>query len=342
MEARVQNLAEVLQVEALVGGGVADAHPRDVALPDVLNARRAVDEVVDLPLQHRLEVLLHLAARHLDDDAHIHVALRRDRAEVRPDHFDLAVGDGVQIGHVQILEAARMLAAELDAHIVLAHDFALKRRAVRHGHGHVGHFHFDAAHFDALLHQRLGAFQIVLARNLVERHRHDVLVSGDARRQDFGDDGIGDDGEAKVDGARRRRVFQIVHFAEREHEREHAILVVVQNLARHAALHAAKRQRRSGGEAQRVDRAQRVGAERHGERIVTEFDAFFLQLMDDAAAVDVAREEREDAAALQLPNDLHGDFVRSWRTRRWPRNRACAHRRVECPTIAVGCRRSGR
>ncbi len=182
-----------------------------------------------------------------------------------------------------------MLAAELDAHIVLAHDFAFKRRAIGHGHGHVGHFHFDAAHFDALLHQLFGAFHVVLAADFVERHRHDVLVSGDARRQDFGDDGIGDDGEAKVDGARGRRIFQIVHFAQRQHKREDAIFVVVQNLARHTALHAAKRQRRSGGEAQRVDRAQRVPAKRHRERIVAQFDAFFDQLIDDAAAVHVTR-----------------------------------------------------
>ena len=76
MEARDEDFAKVLEVKALVGRVIADADPGNVALADVLDARRAVDKVVDLPLEHRLKVLLHLAAGHLDDDAHVHRALR--------------------------------------------------------------------------------------------------------------------------------------------------------------------------------------------------------------------------------------------------------------------------
>ena len=72
MEAGVQDLAKVFQIEALVGGVVRNADPGDIALTDMLDSARAIDEIVDLSLQYRLEVLLHLASSNLDDDAHIH------------------------------------------------------------------------------------------------------------------------------------------------------------------------------------------------------------------------------------------------------------------------------
>jgi hypothetical protein len=75
VEAGVQDFAEVLQVEAFVGGGVRNADPGDIALADVLDAGGTVDKIVHLSFEHRLEVRLHLAASHLDDDTHVHVAL---------------------------------------------------------------------------------------------------------------------------------------------------------------------------------------------------------------------------------------------------------------------------
>ena len=78
VEARVQNLAEVLQTEAFVGGSFGDAYPGNIALPDVLNPRRAVHKVVNLALQDRLKIRLHLPAGHLDDDPQVHVPLIRD------------------------------------------------------------------------------------------------------------------------------------------------------------------------------------------------------------------------------------------------------------------------
>ena len=51
------------------------------------------------------------------------------------------------------------------------------------------------------------ALQKVDALDLVERHRDDVLISRDARRQDLRDDGVGHDGEAIVDRARSSGVL---------------------------------------------------------------------------------------------------------------------------------------
>ena len=245
--------------EALVRRSLADADPGDVALADVLDAARAVDEVVDLALEHRLEVLLHLAAGHLDQDAHVDRRPVRQVLEARPDHLDLAVLDLVHVDHAQVLEGPAVLAAELDAHVLLAHHFALERRAVGHRDRDFGHLDLDAARLDALLDQLLGALQVVLALDLVEGHGDDVLVGGDAGRQDLRDAGVGDDREAVVDGARGRRVLQVVDLAQGEHEGEDALPVVEQDVLRLAALHAAEGQGRAGGEAHRVDGREGVG-----------------------------------------------------------------------------------
>ena len=107
----------------------------------------------------------------------------------------------------------------------------------------------------------------------------------------------------------RRCVLEVVHLAQSEHEGEHAVLVVEQDVADLAAGHAAERQRRPGGEAERVDGRDGVGAEGHDVGVVAHLDALFHQLMDDAAAVHVAREEHEDVALLQLAHDRHRRLV---------------------------------
>ncbi len=146
MEARVQDLAKVLELEALFRGGLAQANPGDVALTDVLDARGTVDEVMDLTFEHRLKVLLHLAASHLDHDAHVHGAFCGHLVEVGPYHSDLAILDRIKVGHAQILEAATVLATELDTHVGLAHALALKGGAVGHRNGHFGDLDLDAAY----------------------------------------------------------------------------------------------------------------------------------------------------------------------------------------------------
>ena len=131
VDAGVEDLAEVLQAEALGEGRLADADPGDVALADVLDALGAVDEVVDLALEHRLEVLLHLAAGDLDDDAERHgAALRASSSRSGPIDRDLAVLDLVGRRMRRYSKALRALAAELDVHVLLADALALEGRAV--------------------------------------------------------------------------------------------------------------------------------------------------------------------------------------------------------------------
>src|SRR5664280_1977272 len=309
VDARVDDLAEVLQAEALGEGALAHPRPGDVALAVVLDALDAVDEVVELALEDGLEVRLHLAPGDVHDHAERQGAALLHGVQVGAVNDDLAVLPLVGGTHAQVLERVAALAAEFGVHDVLADAFALEGRSVGDGDRHLGDLDLDAAHLHAALDQLLGALHVVVARDLVERHADDVLVGGHAGRQDLRDTRVGDRREAEADGPGRRGVLEVVDLAEGEHEGEHAVLVVEHDLARHAGVHAAKRERRAGGEAQGVHGGDGVDAERHRERVVAELDALFLQLVDDAAPVDVAAEEDEDAAALQLAHDLDRDLV---------------------------------
>ena len=287
VEAGVQNLAKVFQIKAFVGGAVGNTNPGNIPLANVLDARSAVDEVMDLPFQHRLEIFLHLPPGHIDDNAQIHRPLVRDVAEVRPYHLNFAVGHFIHVGHAQILEAAGIFAAELHAHVIFAHHFPLKGGAIRHGHGHVGQLDLDAANFDALLHQPLGSLQVVYTLNFFPGHGDDVLVLGDAGGQNFRDDGVGNDREAEVDRPGGGGIFQVIYFAQGQHKGKDPFPVVEQNIARLTCLQAAKGKSGAGGEAQGIDGAEGVGAEGDSVGVIAQFDPFFVELVDDGTAVDV-------------------------------------------------------
>jgi len=64
----VQDVADMLESEPLLHRALAEADPGDVALSLMLYALSAIHEVMNLALQNRLKVLLHLAPRHLNYD----------------------------------------------------------------------------------------------------------------------------------------------------------------------------------------------------------------------------------------------------------------------------------
>ena len=86
----------------------------------------AVDEVVDLAFEHRLEVRLHLPPGDFDHDAHIHGALGCDIGEVRPTTSTLPSVTSSSWAMCRYSKAARVLAAEFDAHVGLAHHLAFE------------------------------------------------------------------------------------------------------------------------------------------------------------------------------------------------------------------------
>ena len=143
---------------------------------------------------------------------------------------------------VTVLEARRLVAAELDVGLLLADALAFEGRAESHRDGNLRDFDLAAANLQALLHD-------VIDGNV----RNHVLVGADAGRQDLRDVGIGDGGEAVVDGAGRRRILLFRNFAQRHDEGEGAVLVVLQVAGIVARLDAAEAEGHAIGKAQSVD-----------------------------------------------------------------------------------------
>ena len=299
----------MLQIKTFLGSGFAHADPGDVALANVLDARRAVDEVVNLPLQHWLEVLLHLPSSHLDDDPQVHVSTLFDVLEAGADELDLAILHLIHGAHLQVFVGAGVLAAELDPHVGPAHPLSLEGAAVRDGDGHLGDLHLDAAHLDAALHQSPGLLGIRLPLNVVEGHGDSMFVDGNAGGQNLGDNGVSDDGEAVVKSANGGGVLQVVHLAQSQGKGKATELVVEEHSTRLTTFHAPKGQGCTGGEASGIDSGDGIGAEGHDVGIVAHFHTLFHQLMDDAPSVDIAGEEDEDVTLLQFADDLHRCLV---------------------------------
>ena len=114
----MQDLAVMAQAQALGKAGLGHARPDDVALAHVPDAFGAVDQVVNLALEDRLEVGLHLAPGHLDPDRQRQRGAGLDLVDVGADDLDLAVVDLVQVDHGDELEGGGLVAAELDVGVL--------------------------------------------------------------------------------------------------------------------------------------------------------------------------------------------------------------------------------
>ncbi len=196
-ELGVQDLAQVADLEALVLGGFADADPVDVALAHVPDAFGAVDQVVDLAFENRLEVGLHLASGNFHPDAEAAApscGVDTTSSISGPTTVILPSSTSVDIARGDILEARRLVAAELDVGLLLADALAFEGRAVGHRNRHLGDFDLAAAHFQALLH------------DVIDGHVGDhMLVGADAGGQDLRDVGVGDGRESRKRWRPRRR-----------------------------------------------------------------------------------------------------------------------------------------
>ncbi len=111
MQFAMQHLADMLEGETLLHRGLADADPHDVPLADVHDALDVVDQMMELALQDRLEIRLHLAAGHLNQDGDGQVLALGDVTDVLAFENNLAVHDLVHILGDEHLDAAGPAAA---------------------------------------------------------------------------------------------------------------------------------------------------------------------------------------------------------------------------------------
>jgi hypothetical protein len=100
VEAGMKDFPEMFQVEPLSSCRVGDTNPGNVSLTDMLDTGGAIDEVMYLALEDRLEIFLHLASSYLHDDTHVHMPLGWNFIETRTDHSNSTIDDFFKIGHV--------------------------------------------------------------------------------------------------------------------------------------------------------------------------------------------------------------------------------------------------
>ena len=135
--------------------------------------------------------------------------------ELGSDDLDLAVVDLGRVERADELERRGPLSASLGERVLLADALALERRTVRDGDRQLGDLDLQAADLDGLLDE-------LVAGDVGD----DVLVGAHAGGEDLRDVGGRDGREAVADRAGRRRVPLVGDLAQREHEREDAVLVV--------------------------------------------------------------------------------------------------------------------
>ncbi len=250
---------------------------------------------MDLPLQHGLEIGLHLSSRHLDHDAQRQLPAGLDRVAVRALQLDASVLDLVELAHVQPLEGRGPLPAEFAVHVLLADPLALEGGTDGHRDRNLRHLDLQAANLDGLLHDPG-----------VRNPGYDVLVRANPGGQNLRDVAVGDDREAVVDGPGRRGVPLVRHLAQRHDEGKDAVLVIKQIAPEIARLDAAEAQGRPAGKTERVDRGGNLVAEGHQTCLPAQLYAALHELFGEAGPVVVRAHEDVEAALLQLAGDGHG------------------------------------
>ena len=294
----MQDLADVLQPEALFHGLFADAHPGDIALADVHDALGVVDQVVNLALQDRFVVLLHLASGHLHDDGQGQLGSGRNIGNLRPDDLDLAVLDLVHALGGDPFHHVSAAAAAFQINIVAANPFALEGRTVRHRHRHLGHVDLQAAHLDGPGDD--------LIMGYIGNH---MFIGADAGGQDLRDRRIGDGREAPVDGAGGVGIPFVGHITHRHGEGEDTVFVINQHLAVVARLDAAEGQGDAGGKTHGEDRGGNIRSEGDQAGRPADLDAGLDQLLGETLAVIFGGHEDVEVLLLELGGDFGGDLL---------------------------------
>ena len=151
-----------------------------------------------------------------------------------------------------------------------------------------------------------------------------MFVGAYAGRKNLRNIGVGDDGKSVVDGPGGRGVFVGRHLAERKDKGEDAVFIVAKVCGKVARLHAAERQRRAVGEAQRINQRRHVPAERHQPRFPAQLHALFGKLFGKLLAVCAPGHENVKIFFLELAGDWHGDLIGGGRAGDGRKSRRCA------------------
>ena len=277
----VQNLGKVRQAQALVIGVLGNTDTELVALAGVHDAFHIVEPGVDLALDHRLEIGLHLLAR--DIDAGGKRVFQIAGVDIRAVDDELVILDLVHVLHENKLAGGVLCGPELDLHVGLTDDLALECSCECNGDGQLLGLDLDAAQLQRLLDRLImvGA-GLQCARNLI-----------------FAEVDIDHDREAQRDCACTRGNDDIVDRTEGIDERGNALLGVLEQARQIARLHVAEDQRGTDGDGDDMDDGGHIMAQRDDAELKAHLDARFRALFND-----FADHEGHDALGLIVLDDL--------------------------------------
>ena len=278
----VEHFADVLGAEARLIRRLADADADHVALAGVHDAFDAVQEAVELALEHALEVALHGLAGDLDDVRDRDLRADFELVEVRALQRDAVILDLVRFLGANQLDAVHAGAVHLDLHVLLADDLALVG-------GGEGDRDVDVRDLDLDIARLERGVDPVLGVGIDDqRLRHGPHVVGV----------VGDDREAHLDRAGAAGDGDVIDRRVGIDEREDALHGVLVEGVVIAGLGRAENHRRASDQRDDVTDRPDVRTDRHTAHAETGRHARFVDLIDDAAD-----HKHEDAAGLIA---LHG------------------------------------
>ena len=277
----VQNLGKVRQAQALVIGVLGDTDTELVALAGVHDAFHIVEPGVDLTLNNRLEIGLHLLAR--DIDAGGKGVFEIAGVDIRAVDDQLVILDLVHVLHEDKFAGSVLGGPELDLHVGLTDDLALECSCERDGDGQFLGLDLDAAQFQRLFDRLI------------------VVIAGFQRTRNliFAEVDIDHDREAQRDCACTRGNDNIVDCAEGIDERGNALLGVLEQASQIARLHVAEDQRSTDGDGDDMNHGSHVMAQRDNAELKAHLDARIRALLND-----FADHEGHDALGLIVLDDL--------------------------------------
>ena len=273
----IQHLAQMTGAEAGLESGLGHADADHVALAGMHDALDAVEEVVELTLDNRLEVGLPGLAGHLQRDGQADLGAGLELVEVGAVQNDGVILDILGFFGAAELAAVHAGAVDLDLGVVLADDLAFEGVGEGHGNVDIGDLDLDIASLQRGLDPVLG---ILVDNQGLGNGPHVIGI-------------VGDDGEAQLDGTGAAGHGDIGHGSVGVDERENAVEGVVDMAVIIAGLDSAEDE--GGADNQRDDVAHGPDILAHGDDADVEVHghAALDQLVNDAAD-----QEHEDTAGL--------------------------------------------
>ena len=215
MELTVKNNAEMFEGKALFNGSLPNPDPHDITLADMHDALDIVHQMMELALQDRLKIRLHLPAGNLNQDTDRQILPLFNIGDIRSLHNNFAVFDLIHFLGNEHLDPGCPAAAAFHVQIILSDTLTFKGGTKGHGNINFCHTDLEAAHLNGLLDDFIMGH--------IGNH---MFVGTDAGGQDFRDIVIRNGGKTPVDRTGGIGIPFVGNRSERHDKGKGAVLVI--------------------------------------------------------------------------------------------------------------------